>query len=79
MPWDIYEQALADAKVQGYANVGRYFIGLSVQSMLHPTRDQTRILWANQKPKRQDRIFRCLQDMMEDPERLLATIEASRN
>jgi len=29
MPWDIYERALADAKQQGYANIGRYFIEAS--------------------------------------------------
>jgi hypothetical protein len=78
MPWNIYEKAVADSEARGYDSLGRYFIGLSLQSILTLARDQTRVRVSNQNPKQQDQICRALEEIMKDPERLLETLEATR-
>jgi len=78
MPWNIYEKAVADSEARGYDSLGRYFIGLSLQSILTLARDQTRVRVSNQNPKQQDQIYRALEEIMKDPERLLETLEATR-
>jgi hypothetical protein len=75
MPWDVYERAIADRKARGYDSLGRYFIGLSLQSVLESTRHQARVLFANQNPKRQDDLIRRLNEMQNDPDGLLMMIE----
>ena len=78
MPWNVYEKAIADSEARGYDSLGRYFIGLSLQSVLELARDQTRVNVSNQNPKRQDQIYRALEEIIKDPERLLETLEATR-
>lgn len=77
MPWQIYESALADSKRRGYKNVGRYFIGLSIRSMMDDQRHETYRSIANENPKRQDHLFCCLKLFMDDSKLRVAAVESA--